>query len=1101
VGFCVIEVLFDDRDRAVDYRFVETNPAFERHTGLIGALGRTAREMVPDLDEFWFCTYGNVALTGEPVRFENHAPAMGRWFEVYALRTGPAEERRVAVLFTDITARKEAQDALRASEERERARLNAIFEQAPAIMGAVRGPNHVLEVANGPFFQLVGSGRDILGRPIAEGLPEVVEQGLVDLLDGVYHTGEPFVGRGVPVLLRRTPEGALEERFLDFTYQALRDADGHITGVLSHGIDLTARVRAEAELRRELEVRDAITNSAADALFQMDAEGRVTFLNPAAEEMFGWTRDEMLGRVLHDVLHHHRPDGTPFPMSECPLGEVLRSGDIVRGHEDVFFHKDGSAIPIHCSNAPLFADGTITGAVLVVSDITERKRAEDALRDSERRFAAVFEQAMAGIGQTDLEGRFVMVNDRYCELLGRTREELLGMRMQDVTHPEDLPNNLPLFRSAVERGEGFVVEKRYVRPDSTSVWTNVQVSAVRDGRGAPQFIQAVVLDLTERKRAEDELRASAEALRASEATLRVSEGRLREVQARMESALLAGDIGTWTWDIAQEGVRGDATMARLFSLDLDDLAAGRVPVERFFDAVHKEDRAHAEQTVADALKSGGGDYEAEYRVVLPDGSCRWLVSRGKVARDAAGTPVSMFGSVVDITERVERERERERLLAESRARAEREALVNQIGQVVRAALEPEEVLSVAAEALGKALDADRCYFVTYDLNSNSGRIGPDWHREGVGLTSIMGEYRMSDYAVNHDAGYRRGDTQVVEDVHEHAAASSSSPTADASHVSLMDHLGLRSLIRVPLVSGGVMTVLAVAMSGEPRRWTQDEVRLVETVAAQTRAAVEAARVQHRERNIAQQLQAALQPPPPPNLPGLAMASYYLPALEEAGVGGDFFDVFTVEKDCTALVVGDLSGKGLSAASEVATVRNMMRYALYSSPTIVEAVTGLDRTLVERDLLTGFATLFVGVFDQYERTLTYVNCGQEPGLIWRAATGAVEQLPPTGSVLGGFESTVGYEEKSVLLSPGDVLAVFTDGLTEVGPSRKELLEVEGVSSLLRECCAATAADLLKEGDPQIVVDRLMAGVDAYAGGGARDDIALLVGVVNSARGTG
>lgn len=109
-GFCVLQLIFDADDRPLDYRFLKANPAFAEHTGLQNAVGRTARELVPDLDESWFRLYGNVALTGEPARFENHAPAMGRWFEVEATRFGDPALRQVSLVFRNITARKAAEE-------------------------------------------------------------------------------------------------------------------------------------------------------------------------------------------------------------------------------------------------------------------------------------------------------------------------------------------------------------------------------------------------------------------------------------------------------------------------------------------------------------------------------------------------------------------------------------------------------------------------------------------------------------------------------------------------------------------------------------------------------------------------------------------------------------------------------------------------------------------------------------------------------------------------------------------------------------------------------------------------------------------------------
>ena len=157
---------------------------------------------------------------------------------------------------------------------------------------------------------------------------------------------------------------------------------------------------------------------------------------------------------------------------------------------------------------------------------------------------------------------------------------------------------------------------------------------------------------------------------------------------------------------------------------------------------------------------------------------------------------------------------------------------------------------------------------------------------------------------------------------------------------------------------------------------------------------ERARLIERERNISQRLQSALQPDLPGTVAGMALAKYYKAALAEAGVGGDFFDVFAVEKGRSVLIVGDLSGKGLAAAAQVATVRNMLRAFVYSKPSLAEAVTALNAVLSENNLLTGFTTLFVGIYDAGARTLQYVNCGQEPALLRRSATGRVPRQAVT-----------------------------------------------------------------------------------------------------------
>jgi serine phosphatase RsbU (regulator of sigma subunit) len=250
-----------------------------------------------------------------------------------------------------------------------------------------------------------------------------------------------------------------------------------------------------------------------------------------------------------------------------------------------------------------------------------------------------------------------------------------------------------------------------------------------------------------------------------------------------------------------------------------------------------------------------------------------------------------------------------------------------------------------------------------------------------------------------------------------------------------------------------------------------------------RAAQELARVSDRERAIVGTLQHTLVPSLPEGVPGLDVASFYRAALEEANIGGDFSDVFPVEKACYVLVVGDLSGKGLAAAAQVSTVRNMLRYAVYTAPTIAQAIRGLNRILVLNRLLDGFATLVVATFDFNARTLTYVSCGQEPALLRRRADGAVEELGPTGPILGAVENAR-YEEREIPLSAGDTFVLYTDGITESGPDRRHLLGVTGLTGLLKQGGDRAAT----------LVEQIVAGVDLHAQGRILDDMCLLVGVV-------
>jgi PAS domain S-box-containing protein len=143
----------------------------------------------------------------------------------------------------------------------------------------------------------------------------------------------------------------------------------------------------------------------------------------------------------------------------------------------------------------------------------------EALRESEERNAALLSQASAGIAATDGSGRFTYVNDRYCAIIGRSREELLDTTMQALTHPDDRGTNLPLFGDAVAGGPAFEIEKRYHRPDGSVVWVRNSVTAIRDASGAFQSVLAVSIDISDRKAAEEALRTTEAALRKLNETL------------------------------------------------------------------------------------------------------------------------------------------------------------------------------------------------------------------------------------------------------------------------------------------------------------------------------------------------------------------------------------------------------------------------------------------------------------------------------------------------------------------------------------------------------------------------------------------------------
>ena len=221
------------------------------------------------------------------------------------------------------------------------------------------------------------------GQPIQNVFRIIHEQTRVtaeDLVDRVLREGR------VVELVNHTALLAKDGREIPIEDSAapIRDSAGNIIGVVLVFHDVIEKRRAQEALRYQLDLVQAITQSAADSIFVTDANGCVTFVNQEGERVFGFTRDELLGNSLHDSVHHHHPDGKPFSAEECQLAGLHRYGDGIHNFDAVFFRKDGSQVDVACSNAPLEINGVRVGTVMVVRDMTDRKRAEEALLRSEK---------------------------------------------------------------------------------------------------------------------------------------------------------------------------------------------------------------------------------------------------------------------------------------------------------------------------------------------------------------------------------------------------------------------------------------------------------------------------------------------------------------------------------------------------------------------------------------------------------------------------------------------------------------------------------------------------------------------------------------------
>jgi PAS domain S-box-containing protein len=266
----------------------------------------------------------------------------------------------------------------------------------------------------------------------------------------------------------------------------------------------------ESKLAEEERARlAAIVESSDDAILGKTLDGIITSWNKGAERIYGYSQEETVGQPISMLVPPERPDEIPDILAR------VRRGEKVDHFETVRVTKEGKRLNVSLTVSPIKdSEGHITGASAIARDITENKLAEDALRESEERFRATLEQAAVGISHVALDGSWIRVNQKLCDIIGYPREELLGLTFQDITHPDDLERDVEHLRLMLDdETDAYSTEKRYVRKDGSLVWINLTTSLVRDPSGDPKYFISVIEEITERKRVEEELKLSEERFR------------------------------------------------------------------------------------------------------------------------------------------------------------------------------------------------------------------------------------------------------------------------------------------------------------------------------------------------------------------------------------------------------------------------------------------------------------------------------------------------------------------------------------------------------------------------------------------------------------
>lgn len=539
-----------------------------------------------------------------------------------ALSSGAADYMPKSGLTTETVQRSiryavETWRARRAAEEG-KARYRSLFDGVPVGLFRIGRDGRLIEV-NRTMVELLGyPDKDSLVGELAGGLFDENDEHLLDPL-------APGGGTEQIDVEVRLNGGA--SRWVTLTTQVVTDPSGtisHIEGAMS---DITARKAAEAEAA----LRGRLLDEVPSAVIVTDLEGRCTYWNRFAETMYGWSAAEAVGRDISELT---------VIAEERNVAEEIMAEIAHTGHWEGEFkvaRRDGSTFPAQVSDSLLLGDdGYPTGIIGVSMDVTARKEAESALREYEELHTKAFDASPIGKAIVSVpDGKLISVNTALCDFLGYTSEELSGMTFADITHSEDIQTDLDEYEKlASGEIDSYSMDKRYVRSDGEVVWGQMRGSLIRASDGTIRFGLGQVVDINDRKKAEERISFQASLL------------------DQVHHAVLATDMsGSVTyWNKQAEAMYG--------------WAADEILGRNLFAMTLPEPDAAVTEMVVNAL-TDHGVWEGEVELLHKDGSVFQAWASDTLLRDSDGTPSGVVGVKVDLTE-----------LKQAKARARTQEILN-----------------------------------------------------------------------------------------------------------------------------------------------------------------------------------------------------------------------------------------------------------------------------------------------------------------------------------------------------------------------------------------------------------------------------------------
>ncbi|MCR6720128.1 MAG: PAS domain S-box protein [Chitinophagaceae bacterium] len=521
----------------------------------------------------------------------------------------------------------------------EKERYAELFRNAPAFICILSGSDYVVEFNNPPFEHLAGTN-DVVGKSVFEFLLFEKDEHIRKRLRELDATGETITEGEVAVRTVHRPDKPA--RFINFVAHPYRNSEGEAKGIIIYGIDISIQIEAKRQLEASVAEKllaqkqlqqvnkslDQLLQSTAEGIFGVDREGKCTFINRSGAWMLGYPPSACVGRSLHELIHHTRPDGSPCNGEHCAFNEAIAARSGVSVEQDRFWRSDGHSLPVRFTCNAIVEDGEHVGAVVAFSDISEQLTAQRALQRLQANQEALINSTNDFVWSVDAEYRLITANRTFLnymkELTGKDLKRGDDFMMLDVFPEESLEYWQALYDRCLE-GDSYQAEVHTDKGTPNETWLEVQLNPIF---GAERVIGIACFsrNVTEAKK---------------------NEAKFMTMNRRLETAQQIARLGYWELNLKNGTMFWTREVYTIWGVDSESF---ELTPKSFFSTIHPEDR---EPFIGFETRKYDDDkkIEIEHRIILPDGSIRYIHEIAEIVRNEDGEAIRVEGTAQDITER------------------------------------------------------------------------------------------------------------------------------------------------------------------------------------------------------------------------------------------------------------------------------------------------------------------------------------------------------------------------------------------------------------------------------------------------------------------